>query len=133
MTDRTQAVGLARSWAASWDEDGHGYWAVEEHREPGTVIGFGGLRLVEWRGRQVYNLYYRLSPEAWGRGIASELVDAAVAWWRDTGGRSPLVACTTADNVASQKTAARGGLMRRPDLDEETAEYTDVVFALGLD
>ncbi|MBI9113691.1 GNAT family N-acetyltransferase [Sanguibacter suaedae] len=133
MTDSTQAVELARSWAASWAEDGHGYWAVEERREPGTVIGFGGLRLVEWRGRQVYNLYYRLTPEAWGRGIASELVGAAVNWWRDSGEQYPLVAYTTADNVASQRTAARGGLTRRPDLDEETAEYTDVVFALGLD
>ena len=133
MTQRPDADARAREWAAAWADDGQGYWAVEDRQTPGTVIGFGGIRLVEWRGRPVYNLYYRFAPAAWGRGLASELVAAAVARWHALGERHPLVAYTTADNLASQRTAARGGLTRRPDLDEVTGAYTDVVFALGLD
>lgn len=133
MADRSMAEAQARDWAANWMADGHGYWALEELNAPGVVIGFGGIRTTQWRGRQVYNLYYRLAPAAWGRGLASELVTAAVRRWHEIGDRLPLVAYTTADNLPSQKTAIKGGLTRRPDLDEVTDSYTDVVFALGLD
>ncbi|WP_104133796.1 GNAT family N-acetyltransferase [Cryobacterium sp. Y62] len=113
--------------------DGHGYWALEESQVPGVVIGFGGIRATNWRGRQVYNLYYRLAPAAWGKGLASELVKAAVERWHELGEFLPLVAYTTAANLSSQRTALKGGLIRRSDLDEVTNTYTDVVFALGLD
>ena len=133
MTERLRAEEQAREWADNWATNGHGYWAIEELRAPGVVIGFGGIRMTPWRGRQVYNLYYRLSPDAWGKGFASEVVAAAVARWHELGERFPLVAYTTADNVPSQKTAVTGGLIRRPDLDKVNSTYTDVVFALGLD
>ena len=62
MTHRSQAEQQAREWVANWAADGHGYWAVEELHVPGVVIGFGGIRAANWRGRQVYNLAYRLAP-----------------------------------------------------------------------
>ena len=133
MTDRSQAEEQAREWVANWTSDGHGYWALEELHVPGVVIGFGGIRAANWRGRQVYNLAYRLAPKVWGKGLAGELVVAAVERWHELGEHLPLVAYTTAENVPSQKTALRGGLTRRPDLDEVTSTHTDVVFALGLD
>lgn len=133
MTDRSKAEEQAREWAANWAADGNGYWALEELQAPGAVIGFGGIRLTHWRGRQVYNLYYRLSPAVWGRGLAGELVAVAVERWHKLGEYLPLVAYTTAENLPSQKTAIKGGLTRRPDLDEVTDAHTDVVFALGLD
>ena len=133
MIDRSQAEEQAREWATNWKADGHGYWALEELHVPGVVIGFGGIRAANWRGRQVYNLAYRLAPKVWGKGLAGELVVAAVERWHELGERLPLVAYTTAENVPSQKTALKGGLTRRPDLDEVTSTHTDVVFALGLD
>lgn len=133
MTHRSQAEQQAREWVANWAADGHGYWAVEELHVPGVVIGFGGIRAANWRGRQVYNLAYRLAPTVWGRGLAGELVVAAVERWHELGERLPLVAYTTAENIPSQRTALKGGLTRRPDLDEVTSTHTDVVFALGLD
>lgn len=133
MTDRSEADERTREWATDWAADGHGYWALEELDDPGLVIGFGGIRAAHWRGRKVYNLYYRLSPTSWGRGLASELVAVAVERWHEIGKDLPLVAYTTADNLPSQRTAAKGGLTRRPDLDHVSETYTDVVFALGLD
>ena len=133
MTHRSQAEQQAREWVANWAADGHGYWAVEELHVPGMVIGFGGIRAANWRGRQVYNLAYRLAPTVWGKGLAGELVVAAVERWHELGEHLPLVAYTTAENIPSQRTALKGGLTRRPDLDEVTSTHTDVVFALGLD
>lgn len=133
MSDRSKAEDQARDWAANWATHGQGYWAVEERHAPGVVIGFGGIRRAQWRGRQVYNLYYRLSPTVWGRGLAGELVGAAVSRWQELGKDLPLVAYTTAENRPPQRTAAKGGLVRRPDLDEVKDDHTEVVFALGLD
>lgn len=133
MVERALAEKQAREWATSWVTDGNGYWAIEEAHAPGAVIGFGGILALTWRGMRVYNLYYRLAPDAWGRGLASELVEAAIGRWRELGEDLPLVAYTTAENVPSQKTALKGGLTRRPDLDVVTRTHTDVVFALGLD
>ena len=133
MTHRSQAEQQAREWVANWAADGHGYWAVEELHVPGVVIGFGGIRAANWRGWQVYNLAYRLAPTVWGKGLAGELVVAAVERWHELGEHLPLVAYTTAENIPSQRTALKGGLTRRPDLDEVTSTHTDVVFALGLD
>lgn len=133
MVERASAERQAREWAMSWTTDGNGYWAIEEAQSPGAVIGFGGILALPWRGMRVYNLYYRLAPDAWGRGFASELVAAAIGRWRELGEDLPLVAYTTAENIPSQRTAIKGGLMRRPDLDEVTSTHTDVVFALGLD
>ncbi|CAD5990983.1 GNAT family N-acetyltransferase [Agreia sp. COWG] len=131
MRERSRADEQAREWASSWATDGQGYWAVELREQPGAVVGFGGIRLVQWRDRRVYNLYYRLAPAVWGRGLAGELVEASVARWRELGDH-PLVAYTTADNLPSQRVASRGGLERRPEFDEVRATYTDVVFGLGL-
>jgi len=132
MADRSKADEQSREWEASWVTEGQGYWAIEGAEAPGVVIGFGGIEKTLWRGRQVYNLYYRLAPSAWGRGLASELVTAAIARWHELADGLALVAYTTADNVPSQRTAAKAGITRRPDLDEVNPSYTDVVFALGL-
>ena len=36
------------------------------------VAGFGGVQPEQWRGRDCWNLYYRIWPQLWGRGIATE-------------------------------------------------------------
>jgi [ribosomal protein S5]-alanine N-acetyltransferase len=116
-----------------WRVYGHGYWTVLERSTPTAVVGFGGLRQTLWRGRRVWNLYYRLDPAAWGRGLGAELARAAVAAWRELPGGLPLIAYTTSENVPSQKTAAAAGLERRTDLDEQQDGYLEVAFALGWD
>lgn len=86
MTDRSKAEEQAREWAANWITDRQGYWTLEELSAPDVVIGFGGIRETPWRGQQVYNLNYRLAPTVWGRGLAGELVEAAVERRRDLDG-----------------------------------------------
>jgi ribosomal-protein-alanine N-acetyltransferase len=133
MTELDQARRRTEEWVRDWARDGIGYWAVEQRSEPGHVVGFGGIRRVRWRDRDVVNLYYRLAPTAWGKGLAGEIVAEAVARWRQLETDLPLIAYTTADNVPSQRTATKGGLVRRPELDEVRDGYVDVVFGLGLE
>jgi ribosomal-protein-alanine N-acetyltransferase len=136
MTDHVQAEERLAVWTEHWSLRGFGYWAVEELANPGVVIGFGGVRSSHWLDRESVNLYYRLAPATWGRGLAKEIAVAGTAAWRATLAQSPLVAHTMPDNAASQRTAAAAGLARRPDLDardpnDPAGTGVHVVYALG--
>ncbi|WP_169925423.1 GNAT family N-acetyltransferase [Sanguibacter antarcticus] len=135
---RHQAADRLSWFTAHWDEFGFGYWSVRlrdpqrpENNGPGEPIGFAGLRWSRWAGRNVVNLYYRLTPAVWGCGLASEAARASVALWHEYLSDHPLVARTTPDNVGSQRTALAAGFERRPDLDRTTALGRDIVLALG--
>ncbi|HEY7022084.1 MAG TPA: GNAT family N-acetyltransferase [Ktedonobacterales bacterium] len=113
-------------WLRQWQEDGYGYWALAVPPDS-AVVGFGGVRRIIWRDRTVLNLYYKLQPAIWRHGYATELARAAVSLAQTYLPQLPIIARTRLDNLASQRTAERAGLRRRPDLD--TAEH--VIFALG--
>jgi len=123
--DRAASEETLRCWLRQWEDDGYGYWAVTP-LEGGTVLGFGGIMRLTWRDRDVLNLYYRLTPDAWGRGYATEVARTAVRLARSYVPRLPVIARTRPANIASIRTAERAGLVRRPDLDTE-----HIVFALG--
>lgn len=124
--DLAASEAALRYWLQQWQDDGFGYWAVAVPPDH-EVAGFGGVRRIEWRGREVLNLYYRLAPAAWGRGYATELALTAVSLVRVNLPHLPVVARTRSANLPSIRTAERAGLSRRPDLD--TDEH--IVFALG--
>jgi RimJ/RimL family protein N-acetyltransferase len=109
------AADLLASAAAAWEAGDVGYWAVER---AGRIIGAAGLRLVTLHGRQCWNLYYRLSPEAWGQGLGGQAVREAVNYAAEAGG-GPVVARTRPANTAAQRVAMSAGLSRSPELDSD--------------
>lgn len=117
-----------RVWLRQWEAEGFGYWAISlaGARE---VIGFGGVRRMVWRDRDIANLYYRFTPRAWGHGYAPEMARRAVALARAHLPSLPVVARVGGVNPASQRVAERAGLARRADLDDD--EY--LIYALGWD
>lgn len=114
-----------RGWLRHWENEGYGYWAIMRPQVE-HVLGFGGVMHQIWSERDVLNLYYRLTPGAWGQGYASEVARMAVALARAYLPQYPVVARTRPGNIAAMRTAERAGLQRRPDLD---TEY--IVFASG--
>jgi [ribosomal protein S5]-alanine N-acetyltransferase len=112
-------------WLQGWESEGYGYWAITL-LDAEDVLGFGGVRRIVWRDREVLNLYYRFIPEAWGHGYASEMAITAVALARKYMPYWPVVARTREKNVAAIRVAERAGLQRRPDLDTE-----HIVFVAG--
>jgi len=108
-----------------WQIYGFGLWAVTLRREE-KIIGFGGVEHQVWRDRDVFNLYYRFTPSAWGQGYATEMGQTAVHLAQIHLPQLPIVARVRDANVASKRVAERVGLLRRSDLDTE-----HVIFALG--
>ena len=113
-------------WLRQWQIDGYGYWALAVPPDS-AVVGFGGVRRINWRDRTVLNLYYKLQPAIWRHGCATELARIAISLAQTYLPHLPIIARTRPDNRAAQRTAERAGLLRRPDLD--TVEH--VIFALG--
>jgi len=104
-------------WRRRWAEDGIGYWAVELG---GEVIGFGGVRTHLVNGERSLNLFYRFTPAHWGRGYATEMARAAVAWADSERPEWPVVVLTDPDNKPSQRVAEKLGFV-------VVGEYDDMV------
>lgn len=79
LADPAESAAILADWIDHWARAGFGYWAVELDEAPGQVVGFGGIALRPVGGHERPNLYFRLSPLIWGRGLATELGRAALA------------------------------------------------------
>jgi [ribosomal protein S5]-alanine N-acetyltransferase len=121
--DRATSDEALHVWLQDWEGEGYGYWAITLSQSE-NVLGFGGVRRMIWRDRDVLNLYYRLTPGAWGQGYASEVAQKAVALARKHLPFFPVVARTRAHNLASIRVAERTGLQRHPELDTEHIVFT---------
>ncbi len=109
LEDLDEAQRVLDRWLDDWRTEGIGYWALEEKPER-RVIGFAGIRTIQAGDVEMFNLYYRLAPEAWGRGIAAGAAREAVAWAHRECPERPIVARMQPGHVASARTAGRAGL-----------------------
>ena len=133
--DRT-AQAIAHS-VGHWDRDGLGYWTarllVDLTGTPlraGDMVGTGGCAVRA--GTSWWNLYYRLTPAAWGHGLAAELVAAALDAARAVDPDRPVVACLLEHNVESRVRAERAGLTlvwRGPDAGNPDPAAVRLVYA----
>jgi RimJ/RimL family protein N-acetyltransferase len=136
-TDRAQtATGIEHS-VGHWARDGLGYWTARLRDDlPGTplragaVVGTGGCALRV--GTSWWNLYYRLTPPAWGRGLAAELVTAALDAARAVDPDRPVVAYLLEHNAESRGRAEKAGLSlvwRGPDAGNPDPAAVRLVYA----
>jgi ribosomal-protein-alanine N-acetyltransferase len=93
-----------RSWIAHWQTHGFGYWAIAEREQPEQLIGFGGLMRRSVAGHAGLYLYYRITPQAWGRGLASEMAQHAMSLAFEQRHESAVVAAVLPSNAPTRKT-----------------------------
>lgn len=114
-TDPARTAEAIEHSVGHWQRDGLGYWTARLLADlPGTplragqVVGTGGCALRA--GTTWWNLYYRFTPAAWGRGLAAELVAAALDAARAVDPDRPLIAYLLEHNAASRGRAETAGL-----------------------
>jgi RimJ/RimL family protein N-acetyltransferase len=116
--------------------DGLGRFAAVE-KSTGAFLGWFSLRPADTRGLSGgTELGYRLRPQTWGRGLATEGARALVQSAFADVGADRVVATTMTVNVASRRVLEKAGLsLVRTYFEEwpeyiEGAEFGDVEYAL---
>ena len=118
--DPAESARYLTAFTSVWDRGELGYWAIG-FRDGGFrngglrdgVVGFGGVQPKEWRGLRCWNLYYRVHPDLWGGGVATETAREAVAAAREAHPSWPVVVETAPGNAAAVAVAERVGLTVR--------------------
>jgi ribosomal-protein-alanine N-acetyltransferase len=97
------------------DREGWGLWAVAEagEGEP-PLIGMVGLHRVraELPCAPAVEIGWRLHPDSWGRGYASEAAAASLRFGFEQARLTEIVAFTTTLNTRSQAVMERIGMRR---------------------
>jgi len=104
-------------YAGMWSLLGYGMWVIEA-RDSGAFLGEAGL-LSAQRGlpelEGVPEVGWVLGPQAWGRGIATEAMQAILDW-SDAHVAAPSTRCIIdPDNAASIKVAEKLGFAMLTD------------------
>lgn len=121
---------LLGTWDGHWSRHGVGYWAAELSHEPGNVIGFGGVRTAPELGPATANLYFRLAPEAWGRGLAIEIGGAAIRIAFEELNFDRVVGSTRRNNEPSRRTLERLGLALASEKSNGAHEEPSLIYEL---
>ncbi len=114
-------------------ERGYTLWAlqvVDSAQGPAAFIGFTGLSIPSFEApfehsQPCVEVGWRLSPQWWGMGLASEAARAAVSFGFDVVGLDEIVSFTVPTNEASWRVMERIGMTRSQEFDHPRAERSD--------
>src|SRR5690242_3737679 len=95
--------------AGRWAADGVGKWMAHD-RWDGSLVGRGGFTRFDLHGETVLELGWAVRDARTGRGYATELARAAIAWAVNHHPDLPIVAFTEVHNAASRAVMTRIGM-----------------------
>ena len=132
MTRDQSATSIARFESLHY-EYGFTGWAVEvldSERGSASFVGFVGLVPPSFAApfahtEPLVEIGWRLSPDWWGLGIATEAARAALHFAFSSAGLDEVVSFTVPANIASQAVMQRIGMRYDGVFDHPRAEPTD--------
>jgi RimJ/RimL family protein N-acetyltransferase len=115
---QAESDAMVERYGAELAREGWGFWAVEVMGGP-PFIGLVGLHRVQptLPCAPAVEAGWRLHPDHWGHGYATEAAAAALRHGFTAGGLTEIVAFTAVVNVRSQAVMARLGMRRDPGAD----------------
>lgn len=111
-----------KAMSVRWSKEGVGKWMARD-RDDGSLVGRGGFTRFDLDGVAVLELGWVVRDALTGRGYATEIGRAALAWADEHEPSTPIIAFTEVHNHASQAVMRRlgmqpAGLIRREGLIE---------------
>lgn len=105
---RRQALELLAGDIRHWAERSFGPWLFFE-ADTGMFVGRGGLRAASLDGQECVEVLYAVRSDGWGRGYATEMATAAVAYARRLQ-LTEVVGFTAVSNRASRRVLEKVGM-----------------------
>jgi RimJ/RimL family protein N-acetyltransferase len=115
---RRRAVHMGRAWEA----DGVHRWIAYD-RASGELVGRGGLCYAEVEGQRRLDVGWAVRADLWGRGYATEIGRAGMAFARDDLGTRQVVAVAEPDNARSRAVMERIGMRYARDIVRDGAPF----------
>ncbi|MEZ5985261.1 MAG: GNAT family N-acetyltransferase [Hyphomonas sp.] len=124
---------MLQAWKDHWWKYGFGNWAVSTGDEPEDVIGFGGLSHRIINGKERINLGFRFAPEAWGKGYATQLGEAALHVAFDQLGLEAVHAFVRPGNLPSIRVLERLNMHQTETMEDVPDAAPSLVFEITAD
>jgi ribosomal-protein-alanine N-acetyltransferase len=126
VRDLEGAIGYIERTRAGYQLNGFGLWRLDL-KATGEAIGICGL--VKREGLDHPDVGYALLERFWGRGYASEVAEATLAYGRGTLGLKTVVAITAPKNKGSIAVLEKigmtfAGMIQLPGHDGESSYFT---------
>jgi len=125
--DRAQSDALFDLLRADIDEFGYGF-AAAELADSGECIGFAGIQEVDFGPMQragITEIGWRLAPEFWGKGLATEAATAWLAHGFEVLGLPEIVSFAVWSNARSIAVMERIGMHRDASRDFDHPKVPD--------
>lgn len=93
-------------------DNGVGRWAVIE-KTTGDFMGWSGLKFIrEYENNRIdfYDVGYRLMPQYWGKGYATESAKACIRYGFEQLGVEEIIGTANVENLQSRKALEKCGL-----------------------
>ncbi|MEU7593121.1 GNAT family N-acetyltransferase [Streptomyces sp. NPDC039022] len=115
LDDTAEAI---ERWEEEWNEEGFGLFAVELLAS-GELAGFTGLSVPEFLPQVLpaVAISWRLGPQFWGQGYASEAAHATLEFALQDRGLDRVISISQAGDDASENVLRKLGM----ELERETA------------
>lgn len=122
---RAEADAALDRFVREIDRDGYGFWALEL-REIGRVIGFAGLRDIDFDEpfAPAVEIGWRLLTPYWGSGYATEAARACLAYGFEQMGLTEIVSFAVPQNRRSRRVMERINMHREPEYDFDHPDVT---------
>ena len=125
--DRESADAVMDRMREEIARDGYG-WTAAEIAVSGECIGFVGLHAAEIAGAVPpgsFEIGWRLAPEFWGKGYATEGAEALLGFGFDRLDLGEIISFAVRSNVRSTAVMERLGMRRDPAADFDHPRVTD--------
>ncbi len=98
---------IVNAWLQQYQEYGYGRYALI-HKADDKVIGFCGVKFETELGCP--DIGYRMLPEYWGQGLATEAVTATLEYAKSTLGLTSVIGEVLVEHPASGSVLIKSGL-----------------------
>jgi len=121
-----RATVMAQTFRERLEADGYGWWVLEA-KNVSPFVGVIALQKVPFEAHftPAFEIGWRLKPEFWGRGYASEGSKLATLFAFDVLNLDEIVAMSAVQNIPSQRVMERLGMTHDPRDDFDNPRLED--------